>query len=82
MAGFLTNALDTPHVDTMKNMLKELSETGTMAENVSWPISRGAFSISMHKNEEETLTWADSRALADNIFTSHRGTQENSVSLV
>ena len=52
----------------MKNMLRELGETVRLAENLSWPIARGAFAISMHKIEDETLTWADARALADNSF--------------
>ena len=50
-------------------MLKELSETVKLVENLSWPIACGAFAISMHRIEEETLTWADSRALADNRLT-------------
>ena len=48
VAGFITNVLDTQHVDTMKNMLRELGETVRLAENLSWPIARGAFAISMH----------------------------------
>ena len=69
VAGFITNVLDTQHMDTIRNMLKELSKTVKLAENLSWPIARGAFAIWMHKIEEETLTWADSRALADNRLT-------------
>ena len=56
VAGFIANILDTQHFDTVKNMLKELGETVKLAENLSWPIVRGAFAISMHKIKEETLT--------------------------
>ena len=69
VAGFITNVLDTQNVDTMKNMLRELGETVRLAENLSWPIVHGAFAISMHKIEDETLTWADTRTLADNRLT-------------
>ena len=69
VAGFITNVLDIQHFDTMKNMLRELGETVRLAENLSWPIARGAFAISMHKIEDETLTWADARTLADNRLT-------------
>ena len=69
VTGFMANVLDTQHMDTTRNVLKELGETVKLAENLSWPIARGAFAISMHKIEEETLTWADCRALADNRLT-------------
>ena len=68
VAGFITNVLNTQNVDMM-NMLKELGETAKLAENLSWPIACGAFAISMHKIEDETLTWGDARALADNRLT-------------
>ena len=59
--GLVTNALDTQHTPTMKSMLNELVETVKLAENISWPIARGAFAASMLKIEDESITWADSR---------------------
>ena len=67
--GYINNVLETQHFDTVKHMLTELGETVKLAENLSWPIARGAFAVSMHKIEEETITWADRRVLADNRLT-------------
>ena len=67
--GLVTNALDTQHIPTMKIMLNELVETVKLAENISWPIARGAFAASMLKIEDEGITWADSRTLADHRLT-------------
>ena len=50
---------------TLKNMLNELAETIKLAENISWPIARDAFAASMLKIEDESITWADTRTLAD-----------------
>ena len=69
VAGFVANVLDTQHMDTMRNMLKELGDTVKLTENLSWPIARGAFAILMNKIEEETLTCVDCRVLADNRLT-------------
>ena len=63
--GFVTDVLDTHHVETQQNMLTELVETVKLAENISWPIARGAFAASMLKIEEENITWNDIRTLAD-----------------
>ena len=57
--GFINNVLDTQHVPTMRSMLNEL------AENISWPIARGAFAVSMLKIEDENITWADTRTLGE-----------------
>ena len=59
----------TPHQDTCRNMIHELMETIKLAENLSWPIARGAFAVSMQKLEDETLVWSDKRTLADNRLT-------------
>ena len=67
--GFVTNILDTHHVETQRNMLTELVETVKLAENISWPIARGAFSVSMLKIEEESITWNGVRTLADHRLT-------------
>ena len=69
VTGFIANVLDTQHFATVKNWLKELGKTIKLMEHLSWLIARGAFTISMHKIEEETITWADSRALANNRLT-------------
>ena len=69
VVGFVQNALDTPHPDTSRRMLVELVETAKLAENLSWPIARGAFAASMHQLEEQQITWQDSRTLADNRLT-------------
>ena len=50
-------------------MLSELVETVKLAENISWPIARGAFAASMLKVEEESITWSDTRTLADHRLT-------------
>ena len=67
--GFINNVLDTQDVLTMRNMLTELAETVKLAENISWPIARGAFAASMLKIEDESITWADTRTLADHRLT-------------
>ena len=59
VVGYINNVLETQHFDTVKHMLTELCETVKLAENLSWPIARGAFAVSMHKIEEEAITWAD-----------------------
>ena len=59
VVGFLANVLGTPHQDTCRNMIHELMETIKLAENLSWPIARGAFAVSMQKLEDETLVWSD-----------------------
>ena len=50
-------------------MLNELVESVKLAENISWPIARGVFAASMLKIEDESITWADSRTLADYRLT-------------
>ena len=57
--GFVNN------VPTMKNMLLELVETVKLAENISWPIARGAFAASMLKIEDESISLNDTHVLAD-----------------
>ena len=69
VVGFLANVLGTPHQDTCRNMIHELMETIKLAENLSWPITRGAFAVSMQKLEDEMLVWSDKRTLADNRLT-------------
>ena len=54
--GFVNNVTDMQHVLTMKNMLLELVETVKRAENISWPIARGAFAASMLKIEDESIS--------------------------
>ena len=54
--GFVNNVIDMQHVLTMKNMLLELVETVKRAENISWPIARGAFAASMLKIEDESIS--------------------------
>ena len=57
------------HQDLARNMMTELNETIKLAENPFWPIARGAFAMSMHKIEDGTLVWYNSRQLADNRLT-------------
>ena len=59
VVGFVQNALDTPHPDTSRRMLTELVKTAKLAENLSWPIARGAFAASMHQLEDQQITWQD-----------------------
>ena len=66
---FVTNILDTHHIETQQNMLTELVETVKLAENISWPIARGAFAASLLKIEDESITWNDIRTLADHRLT-------------
>ena len=49
--------------------MNELNETIKLTENLSWSIARGAFATSMHKIEDRTLVWCNSRQLADNRLT-------------
>ena len=67
--GFVTNALDTQHPSLMRNMLLEMVETIKVAENISWPIAKGAFAACMHRIEDETLSWNDARTLSENRLT-------------
>ena len=67
--GFLNNVRDTQDPQVARCMLTELNETIKLAENLSWPIARGAFATSMHKLEDGTLTWDCTRQLADNRLT-------------
>ena len=69
VVDFLANVLDTPDQDTCRNMIHKLMETVKLAENLSWPIARGAFAVSIHKLEDETFAWSDKRTLADNRLT-------------
>ena len=62
--GLLANVLDTSHHCTCRHMIHKLMETIKLAENLSWPIARGAFAVSMHKLEDETLTWSDRKTLS------------------
>ena len=50
-------------------MIHELMEMVKLAENLSWPIARGAFAVCMHKLEDKTLAWSDKRTLVDNRLT-------------
>ena len=67
--GFLNNIMDTQHQDLSRHMMVELNETIKLTENWSWPIARGAFALSMHKIEEGSLVWSNSRQLANNHLT-------------
>ena len=67
--GFLNNIMDTQHQELARHMMVELNETIKLAENLSWPIAGGAFAASMHKIEDGTLMWSNSRQLADNRLT-------------
>ena len=74
VVSFLANVLGTPHQDTCRNMIHELMETVKLAENLSWPIARGAFAVSMQKLEDETLAWSDKRTLVDHRLTYSQST--------
>ena len=67
--GFAEKVMDTQHAPTMKNMLLELVETVKLAEKISWPIARGAFTASMLKIEDESISWNDTHVLADHCLT-------------
>ena len=67
--GFLTNIIDTQNSKMSRHMMTELLETVKLSENLSWPIARGAFAVAVHKVEDETATWADTRFLAENRLT-------------
>ena len=67
--GFVNNVMDKQHVPTVKIMLLELVETVKLAENISWPITRGAFAASMLKIECESISWNDTHVLADHRLT-------------
>ena len=67
--GFINNVLSIQHVPTMRSMLNKLVETVKLAENISWPIARGAFAASMLKIEDKSITWADPRTFADHRLT-------------
>ena len=69
VTGFLTNVLDTQSEDLRKHMLGELLETVKLSENLSWPIARGAFAVAMHRIEDESISWANTRYLAENRLT-------------
>ena len=53
----------------MMNMLLELVVTVKLAENISWPIARGAFAASMLKIEDKIISWNDMRVLVDHCLT-------------
>ena len=67
--GFFQNVLDTPHPETSHCMLAELIEMAKLAENLSWPIARGAFAASLHQLEDQQIIWQHSRTLVDNRLT-------------
>ena len=69
VVGFLANVLDTPHKDTCRTIIHELMETVKLAKHLSLPIASGAFAVSMHKLEDETLKWNDKGTFADNRLT-------------
>ena len=50
-------------------MLTELSETAKLSENLSWPIARDAFAMTMHRIEDKAVSWTDTPFLADNCLT-------------
>ena len=66
VAGFLTIISDTKNPEMSRHMLGELLETVKLSENFSWPIARGAFVVIMHCIEDESITWANTRFLAEN----------------
>ena len=71
VVGFVSNILETQNADMRRHLLTELLETAKLAENLSWPIARGAFMVAMHRVEDENTTWADTHFLAEkpvNIF--------------
>ena len=67
--GFVNNIMEIQSAELSKCMFVELSETMKLAQNLSWPIERGAFATSMHKIEDGTLAWNNNRQLADNRLT-------------
>ena len=67
--GFLNNIMDTQYQELVRHMMVELNKTIKLAENLSWPIARGAFAASMHKIEDRILVWSNSRQLADSRLT-------------
>ena len=69
VVGFVSNVLETSSPDVRRSMLAELVETVKLAENLSWPIARGAFAVAMHRVEEEATVWADSHYFAENRLT-------------
>ena len=69
VVGFLKNAMDTTNPQLSRAMLNELVETMKLSENLSWPIARGAFVVAMHRIEEESVNWSDTRFLAENGLT-------------
>ena len=69
VVGFLNNVLDTANPQVARAMLTELSETVKLSENLSWQIARGAFAVVMHRIEDETASWTDTRLLAENRLT-------------
>ena len=79
--GFLNNIMDTQHQELARHMMVELNEAIKLAENLSWPIARGAFAASMHKIEDGTLMWSNSRQLADNRLTYSQSVFSGSVTM-
>ena len=69
VVGFVFNVLETTNPEMRKSMLLELVETVKLAENLSWPIARGAFAVAMHRVEEEATVWGDTRYFAENRLT-------------
>ena len=69
VVGFVSNVLETANPEMKKSMLLELVETVKLAENLSWPIARGAFAVAMHRVEEEATVWGDTRYFAENRLT-------------
>ena len=69
VVGFLNNVLDTANPQVARAMLTELAETVKLSENLSWQIARGAFAVAMHRIEDETASWTDTRLLAENRLT-------------
>ena len=63
VAGLLTDALETQNDELRKHMLGELLETVKLSENLSWPITRGAFAVAMHRIEDESITWVKASAI-------------------
>ena len=69
MVGFISNVLETTRPYIRRSMLAELVETVKLAENLSWPIERGAFAVAMHRMEEEATVCVDLRYFAENRLT-------------
>ena len=69
VVGFLKNAMDTTNPQLSRAMLNELVETVKLSENLSWPIARRAFAVAMHRIEEDSVNWSDTRFLAENRLT-------------